>query len=138
MRSLKAGLMYFSLVFSAGFVLGLLRVPFLVPRLGIRTAELLEMPVMLMVILFGAGFSVRRFDLLRNPSACLATGCIGLAMLLFAEILLAGLIQGQSITQYITNRDPVSGAVYLVMLGIVALMPFMLAKIHASGLTSSR
>jgi hypothetical protein len=40
-RVARAGGTYFAMVFGAGFVLGLIRVPFLAPRLGVRIAELL-------------------------------------------------------------------------------------------------
>ena len=48
--SCKAGTAYFALVFGAGFVMGAIRVPLLVPRLGERVAELIEMPFMCIVI----------------------------------------------------------------------------------------
>jgi hypothetical protein len=38
MEILKAGTLYFALVFGAGFLLGAIRVPLLVPRFGERTA----------------------------------------------------------------------------------------------------
>lgn len=44
MRVLKAGLLNFPFVFGAGFVLGSLRIFWVIPRLGARTAELLETP----------------------------------------------------------------------------------------------
>jgi hypothetical protein len=47
MHTLKAGVLYFTLVFGAGFVLGPMRILCLVPRVGTRTAELMEMPMML-------------------------------------------------------------------------------------------
>jgi hypothetical protein len=37
---IRAGLVYFAFVLGAGFVLGVVRVPFLVPRIGERWAEL--------------------------------------------------------------------------------------------------
>lgn len=33
---------YFAMVFAAGVLLALIRIPFLVPRLGVRMAELIE------------------------------------------------------------------------------------------------
>jgi hypothetical protein len=54
MRILKAALLYFAIVFGVGFVLGTIRTLWLVPRLGARAAELLEMPVMLVVIVVGS------------------------------------------------------------------------------------
>ena len=61
LRTIKGGLEYFALVFGTGFVLGVLRVSFLVPRLGERLAELAEMPLMLAVILFAALHVTREF-----------------------------------------------------------------------------
>lgn len=48
MQMLKAGAVYFALVFGAGFVLGTIRTIWAVPRVprvGTRTAELMEMPI---------------------------------------------------------------------------------------------
>ena len=54
MQILKAGVLYFALVFGAGFVLGTIRVLWLVPSLGARTAELIETPIMLVVTILAA------------------------------------------------------------------------------------
>jgi len=62
-RIIKAGFAYFSLAFGAGFVMGAIRVPFLVPRLGERLAELIEMPFMFIVIVLAARFITKRFGL---------------------------------------------------------------------------
>src|ERR1700742_1615552 len=43
---LSSSILYTLLVFSAGFLCGCIRVPFLQPLLGDRRAQLLEMPVM--------------------------------------------------------------------------------------------
>jgi len=42
MQILKAGLIYFALVFGAGFILGPIRLRWGVPRFGTRAAELME------------------------------------------------------------------------------------------------
>ncbi len=62
MRSIKGGFAYFGLVFGAGFILGAVRVPYLVPRLGERLAELVEMPFMFVVIVIAAINVTRRFS----------------------------------------------------------------------------
>ena len=127
MRTIPAGLVYFALVFAAGFVMGAVRVPFLVPRLGVRVAELLEMPIMFVVIVVSARFVVRRFAVPVTARARVLVGFIALGMLIAAELLLATALQGQSIVQYVASRDPVSGSVYLAMLGVFTVMPLVLA-----------
>ena len=124
----KAGLAYFALVMGVGFLLGMVRVPFLVPRLGERMAELIEMPVMFVVIGLSARFVIRRFTLPVTPSVRLKVGVLALALAVCAELLLAMALQGQSVLAYIASRDPVSGSVYLAMLGLFALMPWLLAR----------
>lgn len=122
MRKFKASLLYFALVFSAGFLMGLVRVPFLVPRLGVRLAELLEMPLMLLVIVCSARYIVRRYAPL-SRLARLGVGLFALLLAAAAELLFAAVLQGQSPAQYVASRDPVSGSVYLGMLVLFALMP---------------
>ena len=129
MNSLKASLTYFALVFGTGFLFGIVRVPFLVPRLGVRTAELIEMPFMFAAIFLAARYVVRRFAL--PASARLATGVIALALLLTAELALVIVLQRESLAAYIASRDPISGSVYLLMLGVFALMPRLLSN-HSS------
>jgi len=132
MRVMKAGLTYFALVFGAGFLLGALRVPFLVPHLGVRTAELIEMPLMFVAIVFAARFVVKRFALPPAAGARLAVGALALAVLLAAELSLAVILADRSLADYIASRDPVSGSVYLAMLVLYALMPAILAQWRSS------
>ncbi len=123
LKTLRAGFIYFALVLGAGFVLGVIRVPFLVPRIGERWAELAEMPIMAAVIFFSAGFVLHRFPEIRLPGRSLAVGILALALAVCAELGLAVAIQNQTLADYIGSRDKVSGAVYLVMLVVFALMP---------------
>ena len=103
-----------------------MRVPFLVPRLGIRTAELLEAPVMLAVVFFAARFVVQRFALPARTSPRLLVGATALALLLIAEVALVVVVQRQALGAYIASRDPVSGSVYLALLALFAAMPLLL------------
>jgi hypothetical protein len=135
-RLLKASCSYFALVFGAGFILGAVRIPFVVPRLGVRTAELLEMPLMFVVVVVSARFVVKRFDLLRSSRGCLWVGLSALALLLGAEVTLAVAIQGRSLARYIEGRDPVSGSVYIAMLCLFAAMPLVVARTESQRLRS--
>lgn len=131
LQSVRAGAAYFGLVFGAGFLLGSIRVPFLVPRLGERIAELIEMPVQFVVIVFAARFVVKRFCVPLTTSVRLGVGLFALALALAAELLLAVALADRSVFDYIASRDPVSGSVYLAMLLVFALLPFMLARTQA-------
>lgn len=128
MKCVKAGLAYFALVFAAGFVLGAIRVPFLAPALGVRLAELLEMPVMFAVILIAARHVFARFALGPSARERLPVGMLALTLLLAAELLLALVVQDQPIGQYIASRDPVSNGVYVAMLLLFAAMPLLIGR----------
>lgn len=127
----RAGAAYFALVFGAGFALGLIRVPFLVPRFGERMAELMEMPVMLAVIFFASRFVARRFKLASSARLAVAVGVFALMLLVAAELLLVVALQGRDVAGYVAGRDPVSGSVYLAALLLYALMPWLQARMPA-------
>jgi hypothetical protein len=118
-----AGLVYFTFVLGVGFALGVFRVPFLVPRIGERWAELAEMPIMLVVIFYSAGYILRRFPEINLPRESLLVGYLALGLLVCAELGLATVLQDQTLVEFIGSRDKVSGSVYLVVLAIFALMP---------------
>ena len=121
---LSAAARYFGLVFGAGFALGAIRVPLIVPHLGERYAELAEMPLMFAAIWFAAGYVVRRYAATGvGVAAWFGVGVFALGFMLAAELLLAVALAGKGVGEYIASRDPVSGTVYLVMLAVFASMP---------------
>ena len=99
MQILKAGALYFALVFGAGFVLGALRILWIVRCLAV----------------------------LPKPSSRLGMGCVGLGLMLVVEFTLVLWLRGLSISEYFATRDPVSGTVYCVMLGVFCMMPLLMA-----------
>ena len=125
MRAAKAGIIYFAAVFGAGFLMGTVRVLWLVGRLGERRAELLEAPFMLAVMIASARIVVRRFAPL-DRGGRLRAGLLSLALMLGAELGVAS-IRGRALAEYIASRDPVSGAVYCALLALFALMPLLAA-----------
>jgi hypothetical protein len=121
-RVLRAGLAYFACVFGAGFLLALVRIPFLVPRVGVRTAELLEAPVMLLVILVASRWLVRRNPDLGRTARMLA-GLFALVLLVLAELALAWTRGLHSLHDIVAARDPLAGSVYLGALLVFAIAP---------------
>lgn len=127
MQVLKAGAVYFALVFGAGFVLGTIRVLWVVPRFGERTAELMEAPLMLAVTIIAARWMVRRFAVPPVPWRRLGIGLVALGMLLAAESTMALKVRGLSISEYFARQDLVSGTVYAILLCLFAVMPLLVA-----------
>jgi hypothetical protein len=128
MQVVKAGAIYFALVFGAGFVLGTIRTLWVVPRVGARTAELMEMPIMLAVTIMAARWTVLRLAVPPVPSARLGMGCIALVLMLIAEFGFVLWIRGLSIKEYLATRDPVSGAAYYLLLMVFAIMPRLVVR----------
>ncbi len=124
-KTILAGILYFAIVMGAGVVFGLFRIPFLVPRIGVRWAELAEMPLMAAVIYFAAGHILKRFPEIRSPHRALISGFFALALSICAELGLAIALQNETLSEFINSRDKVSGAVYVALLLAFALMPWL-------------
>ena len=122
-KTVIAALVYFGLVLGTGFVLGIIRVPFIVPKIGERWAELAEMPIMAMVIFISSGYILNRFPEIQTSTRSLIAGFLALALSVFAELGLAVALQSHTLIEYIASRDKVSGSVYLFLLVFFALMP---------------
>ena len=107
MQFLKAGGLYFALVFGAGFVLGVIRTLWAVPHFGTRVAELMETPIMFVVTILAARWIVRLLAVLPKASSRLGMGCVGLGLMLVSEFSLVLWLQGLSISEYLASRNPV-------------------------------
>lgn len=128
MKILKAGLLYFVFVFGAGFVLGTIRTIWIVPRFGARTAELMEAPIMFVITVLAARWVVRHLLLPFTLATRLGVGSVALAFLLAVEFTVVLWLRGLTIGEYIQQRDPVAGIVYILMLGVFAVMPALVAR----------
>jgi hypothetical protein len=120
---LKAGVLYFGIVFAVGFALGTVRVLWMVPQFGVRAAELMEAPLMLTASFLAARWTARRLAPPNTAWMRLQVGVIALAILLAAEFTLVLWVRGLSFQEYLESRDPIAGTVYLLLLAMFAVMP---------------
>ena len=132
-----AAVLYFLIVFAAGFVLGAARIAWLEPRWGVRTAELIELPFMLLVVAAAARWIVSRVKI-HETIAWLTAGCVALGMLLLTEVALVMWLRGTSINDYIRSRDPISGLAYLLALVFFAIAPALFAWWKEAAVTDQR
>lgn len=128
-RIVKAALVYFLIVFGAGSLLGPIRLLFVVPRLGERVAELLEMPLMLIVIIIGANWIVRRFRLPIGLIYRLGAGVIALLLGLFFEFGLVLIVRGLTLREYFESRDQIAASAYYLTLLLFASMPLLMSRL---------
>lgn len=84
--SIQAAIVYFLLVFAAGFAMGTLRVLAIAPALGETAAVVVELPVMLAISWLAARVIVGRFAVPARIGARLLMGGLAFALLMFAEV----------------------------------------------------
>ena len=75
-----------------------------------------------------AWWIIRYLPVPSTPSSRLGMGCTALGLMLVAEFTFVLWLRGMSIREYFASRDPVSGKVYYVMLGVFAIMPLLVAR----------
>ena len=130
MSIIRAGFTYFGLVFGTGFVLGIIRTLWVIPKMGVRMAELLEMPLMLFAIVIAAQWIDQQLNrLIDRPNPLrdrLLVGLLALGLLLGAEIGVGLLLRGRSLVEIVVDRDPLTGTIYYILLVLFMMMPWML------------
>ncbi len=122
-KILKAGALYFAVVFGAGFFLGTIRTLWIVPSFGTGKAELMEAPIMFAITVLASRWVVGRLAIRASFPGRLAVGLVALGLLLLTEFTVVLWIRGLTIAAYLAGRDPVAGTVYVVLLAALALMP---------------
>lgn len=105
-KALIAGAIYFLAVFSLGFLMGVLRVLVVAPRLGESGALLLELPVMLAASWRVCGALMTRFGIGERPRDRAVMSGTALVLLLIAEpagaMILFGRAPGELLDSYRT------------------------------------
>lgn len=129
MTAVKAGLVYFVLVFAAGFALGTIRVLFLVPAVGETAAVLVETPIMLSISWIACRYIIRRFGVPPVPGDRLIMGAFAFALLMIAEIGVAWLLGRRSVSAYLAHYLTLAGALGLAGQLAFAAFPLLQQKL---------
>ena len=124
-RALIAGLAYFAWVFAVAFVVGVVRVLFVAPRLGATVAVLLELPIILAVSWWACGALVTRMAIDTGVRERLSVGLIAFVVLQTTEALLAIAAFNQSAAQYAGGFSTLAGQLGLAGQIAFALIPLV-------------
>ena len=108
MRALKAGVVYFLLIFAVGWILGPIRELWAVPHFGRMVSMLLEAVIMLIAMIVAARWVIRRFDMPRTLGTTLSMGLIAIGLPFPAEIAGVIWVRGLSPQEYLASfvTDP--------------------------------
>ena len=110
----------------------------LVPTVGVRVAELTELPFMLTVVFFAARWVNGRFLADRDQPSRLIVGVTALMLLLLAELILGVMFLDLTPKDALLGRDPVSGTAFYLSLCVFALMPWVLGRLGRHSEASTR
>src|ERR1051325_1583645 len=121
-NAITAGVIYAILVFLIGFILGVIRVLLIVPRLGEPAAVLIETPIILAVSWVVCRWCVDWLDVRRRIGARSIMGVLAFVALLTAEFGLGGLAFGRSLVEQFATYGSVTGDIGLTA-QIFALFP---------------
>jgi hypothetical protein len=128
-RIASAAIVYCAMVFALGFVLGTVRVLWVIPLVGLIPATLLELPIILGGSWLAAGWLVRRFSLARQGEA-LAVGALAFVILMAAECALAGVLIGQTPAQWLAGLAEPHALLGLAGQVMFALMPWLRTRLR--------
>ena len=123
MRPIVFGAVYFLVVFLVGFVLGAIRVLLVAPRLGALPAVMIELPIILAVSWFVAGWLLRRMPLEPARNEDLAAGILAFLLLIVAEALLAIELSGRTPAEFLLRLLTPEGLVGLGGQLVFAALP---------------
>ena len=124
-RAIKAGAVYFLLLYVIGFLLGATRELLLAPRFGVVVATALEALPMLAAIFHFAPLIARRFGVAPKSAGRMLMGFFGLVLLIGAEIAMTRAMRGLSPEQWLAHFASVEGVIYAALLAAFAAMPWV-------------
>ena len=128
MRMLKAGVIYFLLVFAVGWILGPIRELWAVPHFGRMVAMLSEAVIMLIAMIVAARWVIRRFEVPQKLFDTLSIGLIAMGLLFPAEIAGVVWVRGLALREYLASFVTGPGVISLLMLLVFGAMPTLVTR----------
>ncbi len=127
-RALQAAAVYFAIVFSLAFILGVVRTLFVAPRTGDLVAVLIETPIVLLASWFAARWGAQRFSVPAQATDRLAMGLVAFSLLMTVETALALLLFARPLAQQLAAYGTPAGAIGLLAQIAFGLMPLLAAR----------
>jgi hypothetical protein len=127
--ALRAGVLYFAIVFAVGFVLGTIRVLVVIPRFGETNAVLIELPVMLALSWIACASLVRRFAVPPRLDARVVMGGVAFALLMSAEAGVSMFGFGRTFAEHFAVYQTAGAQLGLAAQIAFALFPLLQAMI---------
>jgi hypothetical protein len=122
---LKAGALYFAVVYVVGFLLGTVRVLLLLSRVGETVAVLLEAPLMLLISWIAVRWITESFSVPATVPPRVAMGATAFALLILGELVVSILVFGRSLDATVAAYRSLPGIVGLSTQLIFALIPLI-------------
>ena len=123
MRILKAGVIYFLLLFAIAWILGPIRELWAVPRFGRIAALVMEAVFMLIAMIVSSRWVMRRFEVHQTVASTIPMGLLALGILVPAEIVGVLWVRGSSLQEYLASFATAPGVISAVMFLLFAAMP---------------
>jgi hypothetical protein len=128
--SLRAGFIYFVVVFTIGFVLGAIRVLVVIPRTGELIAILIELPLMLTASWFVCKSLISRFQVAPKTIDRFIMGASAFSFLLVAEIALSTSVFGNPLNSAFVGYLTLHGIIGLCGQLAFAVFPLLQLQLH--------
>lgn len=134
LRACCAGLLYFAIVFAAGFMFGTVRTVLVAPVLGELVAVVIELPLILALAWLVCGWTIRRFAVPSTTDSRAIMGFVALVILLISEMLVSTQLAGRSLAAHVALYATLPGTVGLAGQFIFAFFPVLhLGKREGAG-----
>jgi hypothetical protein len=122
---IRAGAIYFVIVFVAGFILGTLRELVLVPIAGRTFGVLIELAIMVTISWIVCGRIVRRLRIASDRNGRIVMGASAFVLLILAEFGFTNLFLGWSAGEFFGGFRSLDGALGLLAQIVFGAIPFL-------------